>query len=375
MSVLITSDVHIDSYFPYSTISDGGIPSRLLCFNTLAEMIKDKAKENKVTDIIIAGDIANSAINSPMVNNRIGDFLGELATVAQVYVIHGNHDWDGKSYNRKEKDASLLWIYEKIPGINYMSNCTDRIDGETVYFRGWKEHFNLSKFAKTCSVLIAHGFVEGAKVPNYGKADMGFDPRELSKTFKFSAVGDIHKGQLLYRNVLIPGCPIQSSYKDDPKTGIWIVKNWESVRFIPLDHPSFHKFFSVKNDDTRKEIEAEQESIRNNGTLHIDYAKNPSKKDNKEEFEIQSKNTNLKELIQQVLANKKIADPDNMVKKKTIRLLKESSGKESPNYSYKNLRLRNISISNFRSIHHLEINFMERGFPLLFLGESGKSVV
>lgn len=370
MAGLVTADVHIDAYRPYAELNEKGVPDRLLHFHRLADRLVSICRKNKLEWIVIAGDLANSATNSPMVNNAIDRFLRKLSKAAMVYLIHGNHDYDSLSYDEDEEQRSLLWRYRSFPRVRYLVDEEETVGNCKVYFRGWRDSFEVRE--TDAEVLVTHGAVSGMKLPVSGYTlEHGFDPKELSKRFRFSLIGDIHKGKLWYGNVLVPGCPMQCSFKDDPNTGVWIVDDdWKTVKFVAIRDPEFHRFLTARSEKERESIVSEEEGI-SEGRLHVNLKERAAKSSPTDEDDSQEVlPEKLDDFIASAMAAKKIEDPSGKVAE-TVRSLLSSQESSASGYAHRRLRLSRLEIRNFRSVKHLDLSFSKARSPMLLVGESG----
>lgn len=241
MKFLVFADVHIRNYSKFTKWTTV-IPERLKININLAKDILRISKKENVNDIIIAGDLLDIAISPPMVLNVVDDFLSILSSDCNITLTHGQHDISTKTVDEYLKQLTSLSIFES-DKIKFYHDEVINIGDNKIFFYGWS---NILPEFKDADIFIGHGMVKGSKnVLNYTFQN-GYDPEILSKKYKFSVIGDIHKSQSFFGNVLIPGPPIQNSFKDDPNTGVWIVDtdDW-SYKFCPIDDDIYPKFFYV----------------------------------------------------------------------------------------------------------------------------------
>ena len=241
MRFLATSDLHIRDYSKFTSWS-GVVPDRLLVNFHLAHDLVELCKSESVSAILIAGDLFDVATNPPVVLNVVNEFLSILSSETPVLMIHGQHDLSTKTVDKHLRKLTALSIFES-DQVKFFHDEVYSVDGTSIFFYGWSKE---TPSYKDADIFVGHGLVAGAKNPFGYEFQFGYDPEFLSRKYKFSVIGDIHKSQVFYGNVLIPGPPIQSSFSDDPSTGVWIVdtENW-NFKFYPLQSDVYPRFIYV----------------------------------------------------------------------------------------------------------------------------------
>ena len=196
--------------------------------------IADKVEKKEIDTVIIAGDIYDSAVPDAEAVSVLSEFLTKLRNANKdVFMIAGNHDrgdyieygsalfkdmdihvegtWKGKlecvdlldrfgplhmyclpyispaavnQFIEKEEDK----VHDYTSAVQYAINTAD-ID--------WNER----------NVLVAHQFVEGAKVTVNGSEDfLSFGQEEVDPSvfdgFEYVALGHIHSAQSVYKDTI-----------------------------------------------------------------------------------------------------------------------------------------------------------------------------
>ncbi len=260
MKLLVVSDIHIHNYYAYSTLDpESGVPSRLTDYLRLAADLALLAKKVSADLIVIAGDISNSPVVRPMVNCVVRSFFETLCGVGlPVVVIPGQHDLDTKATDYSEVHSVLTSLVPRSKNLHYFTEAQlsdGIIPGLKFYVRPWLPGDIDHDALKPADIFIGHGLVRGA-VNSEGHPFQGsqaFSTARLLDNYRLSIVGDIHKRQVFEKDgriVLLPGCPIQASWKDEPKCGASVCEIGKSgavsVKFIPFTNfangKMYHQF-------------------------------------------------------------------------------------------------------------------------------------
>ena len=252
MKILIASDIHIWDYQSYNKNFDGAIPSRLINYLKLGRMIENIAQEQKVDDIILAGDILDGPVCRPHTINIASEFLSNISKVCKVHMIHGQHDLDTKAAKHDPRSSILTSVSATNNRVNYVHDKVINISksGETIslYLLGWEPSIRSADQMRDADIFVGHGIVASTK-DSYGYVfGNGFSADDLSVRYKASIIGDLHQKQILCGNVLVPGTPLQNSFKDAVECGVWILdtESWE-FEFFEMADPSFPTFITVSD--------------------------------------------------------------------------------------------------------------------------------
>ena len=260
MRILATGDIHIHNWSEFSTIDEYGRPDRLTNYLKLADGMCKVGRERNVDAIFLAGDIIESAVNRPQVLEVLRRFLTRLAREFPVHVIHGQHDMDVKIADTSEHNSILTTVSTEFPNLHYYPDPkTVDIGGLRVHFQSWRQELSLFE-PDTADIFVGHGIVPGSSTPqNYVFNKGSFEKDNLLSAFRLSVIGDVHRRHWAstedgMRHVLVPGAPVQNTWKDDPECGFWVVDVGDEVRMEYLEThdvipDTFHKFLYANMGD------------------------------------------------------------------------------------------------------------------------------
>lgn len=213
--------------------------------------IEDCRTQN-VDHIFIGGDIFHTKVTgiSPEYIELLTWWLTEMAKVAPVHMVLGNHD--GNLVNLSRQDAVTpiveamnnprVFLYKKsgvynfAPGYNWcVFSCFDE--------DGWKD---VKPIHGDINIATFHGPVRGSVTETGWDIDEENITADYFRDYDFCMLGDIHKQQFLgYRDgkpwIGYPGTPIQQNYAEELNHGyyLWEIKNssdWTVVN-RPLPNP------------------------------------------------------------------------------------------------------------------------------------------
>jgi DNA repair exonuclease SbcCD ATPase subunit len=221
-------------------------------FNKLFHQLKTDVKPDY---ILCGGDIFHTKTMSitPEVIDKITWMFNELASIAPVYSILGNHDGNLTNDNRQDTISPIvsainnprITLFKKsgnciIPKTNInlcVLSCFDEA--------GWN---NVQTDEDLINIAMFHGSVRGCAtdsdwVMTHGEAEISMFER-----FDFALLGDIHKSQFLNQRcdhegtrkpwIGYPGSLIQQNYGEDVVKGyhVWDIRSAEDwdVTFHPV---------------------------------------------------------------------------------------------------------------------------------------------
>lgn len=373
---LVTADVHIYPFSSFSTYDQYGIPSRLTLYLELATRLVEIGRQNRCSWCIISGDFLNTSINRPMTLNIANKFLRIVNSVMNVLIIPGQHDLDNKStYHQVHSAISALELYSSQNKIVYTHSAMVDLDGYPAYVRGWDQNgITIEQDNKSrTEIFIGHGTIQGARIYDGFQFKDGITVDNLMRRYRLSIIGDIHNGQTWYeptmygdpRLVLIPGSPIQNSFKDSPNCGVWTVEYPElKTQFIPIDGDPFHKFIHAKDEEEYFRLYLQH------GKSNLVHIRKPDlHKPPKYSTTTSSKlsTNNLIEIASQELALLKTKFPE--VTLNILQDLLSKSHHEPKNIP--NIELLSIKIFGFGNIDELDLDFSSIPSPLLITGPNG----
>lgn len=203
--ILITGDVHIHDFRSHNLFDDSKF--RLNQFIKLAHRIVDIAEDQNADTLVIAGDFLHVCSPRPYIVNTAFKFLDIVTKRMEVYLTHGQHDYDARA--SIEQENTLLTICERVPRVHYIHKDTVNIHDRKFYFLGWEPHWG--EYVKSISrvdVLIGHTSPDNVSIGQFGYKMYGGVELPEDANYEIAFLGDIHYHQFRNRWV-IPGTPIQ----------------------------------------------------------------------------------------------------------------------------------------------------------------------
>ena len=214
-----------------------------------------KAKSLSPDIVYVGGDIVHSKTQgiSPELIDCLQWWFNELAKIAPVHIILGNHD--GLIMNKDRQDVITpiisalnhpdIYLYKDsgtyptgIPGFNWcVFSCFDEA--------GWK---NVKPIDNDVNIALFHGGVRGSMTDSdwsiEGEVDTGF-----FSEYDYSLLGDIHSCQFLSedRKIAYCGSSIQQNYGEDPGKGFlfWDIKSKDKFTTEFYEIPHNHPFVTI----------------------------------------------------------------------------------------------------------------------------------
>ena len=219
--------------------------------------------------IYIGGDIVHSKTQgiTPELIDVLGWWFTELAKIAPVDVILGNHDGLIMNKNRQDAISPVVTALDN-PRIRLLKKSgvysTGREDVKFCVFSLFdKEGWSDVAPAEGCiNIALYHGSVRGA-VSDTDYELEGETNLALFDGYDFALLGDIHKRQFLNRQRTIAYCgsTIQQNYAEDQNKGFlfWDIRSRNDFDVTFHTVKNFNPFVTVKWDDSTNA----EEIIRN----------------------------------------------------------------------------------------------------------------
>lgn len=244
-------------------------------FSTMFE----KLKKEEPDIIFIGGDIVHSKTQgiSPEIIENLNWWFNELAKIAPVHVILGNHD--GLILNEDRQDAIT-------PIISAINNDNIKLFKKSGTYPTGIEGFNWCVFScfdqknwnlvkpvqDEINIACFHGAVMNSKTDTDWQLE-GEVKLDFFNDYDFGFLGDIHKRQYLDKDkrIAYPGSPIQQNYGEDLKKGflVWEIKNRHDFKskFISIDNP--HPFVTIDWKDSLEKTILFCEKVKNKSRFRI----------------------------------------------------------------------------------------------------------
>lgn len=366
------SDLHIYPYTQFSTYDSDGVPSRLITYLRLAERIVKISQDHESNYIVIAGDVLNSSLNVPMTIYTAKKFLSMISEVCPVILTDGQHDMDTKS-NFINPIHSIVSSLDTNRVLYFHNNVVDLYDKDLnrfqAYVRGWSP--DGIKLTHNADIFIGHGIVNGSTTPDGYVFKTGIDKEELLSKYKLSVIGDIHNGVSFQgangRIVLIPGNPVQNSFRDSHNCGIWTAELGEEcetkIKFHRIQGPEFHEFITVDS-------ESEKKTYPEN--IHVRVKAQKITKPEKVSNSTLNENFKDVDLLSLLETNLSLAKCENIpLAKSLLEKIFEGTVKSQVG-DIPNTKIKKVVIEGFGNIAHYELDFDgSLPSPLLVFGANG----
>jgi DNA repair exonuclease SbcCD nuclease subunit len=363
LRLTVTSDCHISDWTQHSELGLDGRPSRLVQYLTLAEDILAQAEKNESDAIVIAGDLVESSLLRPMVLDVLDEFISILSEFP-LFITHGQHDLDVKK-NEISQFHSVLSHLGGRNNINYADRPKlYRLNGYKIFVCPWNQGFVELQEA---DVFVGHGIVSGSSNFERYVFQGGFKKEELWNNFRISIIGDIHNAQTFQsgdRLILVPGSPLQNSFRDSPVTGIWNV-NLDSDYQIQKEFICVH---DIRPNFYHKFLFTEDPEQNSTPLIHYRYrapkeTRRNSKKENGNSFQ----DISLLSITSDIIDQSKVESKDRI--RETI-----SSAVSSLKNSDRRIprsKIHSFHIHNFMSVGDFSLDMNEFSDNLIVTGENG----
>lgn len=229
-------------------------------YRILFDKLYEKIKDEKPDYIIHGGDIVHlKTVLSPESVELTLEFLSNLADIAPLIAIPGNHDCNVKNINRLDSITPLVNIIKQNPKYqdkifysrnSAVYNLNKDIDVYTWSLldkENWKQPNNQDKI----NICVFHGAISGVQT------DIGYilehgdvDINEF-KEFDYVFLGDIHKSNQFVNNDptrVYVGSTIQQNYgeTDDKGFMVWNIKSKKDFESKHISIPHIKPFVTVK---------------------------------------------------------------------------------------------------------------------------------
>lgn len=217
-------------------------------YKIIFQRIYDKLNELKPNVIVHTGDIAHTKTQiSPEFVEMTANFFENLAKIAPVLIILGNHDGNLRNSNRQDAISPIINALNN-PNIKLLKNSGEYPFSATVTFNVLsvfdKENWVQPTNPDIINIALYHGTISGVKTDightlEYGEYDSG-----IFKNFDFAFLGDIHKtnqkidSEGRYRYA---GSTVQQNHGETEDKGFlfWEIKNrleWD-VEHVAIANP------------------------------------------------------------------------------------------------------------------------------------------
>lgn len=205
-------------------------------------------QEEKVDAIIHTGDLNHSKIQiSPEQIDLVVFFLRNLAKIAPVYLIKGNHDGLIRNKNRRDAISPIVDAIQE-PNIHFLDK-SGEVQFDNKIILNVLDVFDKDNWIKPTdpskiNIALHHGSISGCETDIGHQLTYGENDISIFDGFDFAFLGDIHKtNQVMDREgrIRYPGSTVQQNHGETNDKGflIWDIKSKDdfSVKHITLPNP------------------------------------------------------------------------------------------------------------------------------------------
>jgi len=249
MKILHLADVHIKNLKYHDIYQD--------VFGQLYET----AKNEKVDAIICCGDIAHTKTNiSPEFVDMASRFFNNLADIAPLYIIAGNHDGNLRNLDRQDAITPIVEAINR-KEIFFLKNSgecqlNDKITLNvlSIFDRdNWIKPTDVNKI----NIALYHGAIEGSRTDTGWAMKETDDDISIFDDFDYALLGDIHKRQFLGNsfssrkgNVAYPGSLVQQNFGEEIDKGalLWDIQEKNKFTVKPINFKNPSPFITINYD-------------------------------------------------------------------------------------------------------------------------------
>jgi DNA repair exonuclease SbcCD ATPase subunit len=235
-------------------------------YENVFEQMYNTLEKEKVNKIIICGDIAHTKTNiSPEFVQVASRFFTNLADIAPLYIILGNHDGNLKNLDRQDAITPIVEALNN-PDIHLLKNSGEHhindnfcLNVLSIFDRdNWIKPTDPNKI----NIALYHGAIQGAKT------DLGWamkntdDDLSIFDDFDYGLLGDIHKQQFLTDKVAYCGSLVQQNFGEDVDKGIliWDIESKDKWSVKPICFNNPNPFITIELDKINGKIYAPDNS-------------------------------------------------------------------------------------------------------------------
>ena len=236
MRIAHISDTHIRNY-KYHTE-----------YRAVFDKIYERLRKEKPDCIVHCGDLAHTKTQlSPEYFDLATSFLKNLADIAPVYIILGNHDGNLKNASRQDAVTPIAKALNH-PNLHLLKNAGEVPFGDVTFNvlsvfdeDNWVAPSDTDKI----NIALYHGSVAGVVTDTGWVMTHGDHHIEIFSDFDYALLGDIHKtNQILdgdIGKVRYPGSTVQQNFAESNDKGflLWDIKGKDdfTCEHIAIENP------------------------------------------------------------------------------------------------------------------------------------------
>ena len=237
MKIAHIADTHIRNY-KYHTE-----------YRAVFDKIYERLREERPDYIVHCGDLAHTKTQlSPEYFDLATSFLKNLADIAPVYIILGNHDGNLKNANRQDAITPIATALDH-PDLHLIKNAGEVAVDDKITFNvlsvfdedNWVAPSNPDKI----NIALYHGSLSGVVTDTGWVMTHGDHPIEIFEDFDYALLGDIHKTNQIIDGGIgkarYPGSTVQQNFAESNDKGflLWDIKGKDdfTCKHIAIENP------------------------------------------------------------------------------------------------------------------------------------------
>jgi len=216
-------------------------------YRIIFKELYEKLQEEEPDFIVHCGDLAHTKTQlSPEYFELATEFMKNLADIAPLVIIPGNHDGNLKNSSRQDAITPIVQALEH-PGIHFFKDSGEFHATDDLCFNilsvfdedNWVDPTDTSKI----NIALYHGSISNCKTDIGWVMEHGEHELSIFKKFDYGMLGDIHKAQALdfEGRVRYCGSTVQQNHGEtnDKGFGIWEIQDKRkfTYRHIELINP------------------------------------------------------------------------------------------------------------------------------------------
>lgn len=244
-------------------------------YREVFSQIYDTLKNEKVDYIVHCGDLAHTKTQlSPEYFDLAADFLKNLADIAPLYIILGNHDGNLKNDDRQDAVTPIVQALQH-PGLHLIKDSGEvHIDDKlclNILSIFDEENWNEISDKNKINIALYHGAIYGVVTDTGYMLEHGDHDVSIFEGFDYAMLGDIHRtNQALdpEGRVRYCGSTIQQNFGETNDKGflVWEIEDKDkfAVKHFPFFNPRPFVTVEINDDGTLPEI-----SVPKNAQLRL----------------------------------------------------------------------------------------------------------
>ena len=216
-------------------------------YRIVFDQMYEKLRQERVDIIVHCGDLAHTKTNlSPEYFDVASDFLKNLADIAPLVVIPGNHDGNLRTATRQDAITPIVKALAH-PNIHYLKQSGEFVLGQVCFnvlsvfdIDNWVKPSDESKI----NIALYHGSISGCETDLGWKMENAENDLSIFQGYDYAMLGDIHKTnqELDFEGrVRYCGSTVQQNFAETNDKGflIWEIKNKDdfNVRHCAFKNP------------------------------------------------------------------------------------------------------------------------------------------